>query len=80
MKDLGVLAGNITGTSCFFFVAPSIPLLLADSCRKMRVCVFLQQSGAGEPPQFWKKNAPRIWAEMLASNQFRESLRELLRE
>ena len=26
------------------------------------------------------KKAPRIWAEILASNQFRESLRELLRE
>ena len=30
-------------------------------------------------PNF-EKNAPRIWAEILASNQFRESLRELLRE
>ena len=34
---------------------------------------------AGTTP-ILKKNAPRIWAEILAFNQFRESLRELLRE
>ena len=33
----------------------------------------------GNHPDF-EKNAPRIWAEILTSNQFRESLRELLRE
>ena len=33
----------------------------------------------GEHPNF-EKDAPRTWAEILASNQFRESLRELLRE
>ena len=34
---------------------------------------------AGTAP-ILKKNAPRIWAEILACNQFRESLREFLRE
>ena len=33
----------------------------------------------GDHPNF-EKNAPRIWAKILASNQFRESLGELLRE
>ena len=34
---------------------------------------------AGTTP-ILKKDAPRIWAEILASNEFQESLRELLRE
>ena len=39
----------------------------------------LQMSGAREPPHFWKKGSENLgWN--LASNQFRESLRELLRE
>ena len=33
----------------------------------------------GDQPNF-EENAPRIWAEILASNRFRELLRELLRE
>ena len=80
MKDLWVLAGNITGTICCFFVAPSIPLRLTDSCRKMRVCGLSATIWRGGTTPILKKNTPRIWAEMLASNQFRESLRELLRE
>ena len=53
--------------------------VLEELREKRDFCTARNILACGDHPNF-EKNAPRIWAEILASNQFRESLRELLRE
>ena len=74
----------------FFFLSLSLSLSLSerlsllDSCSPKRQPIF-QDTLCASRHYVWrtgtapiKRNAPRIWAGMLASNQLQESLRELL--
>ena len=65
IKNLGAKAPSLTPW----------PGSLRNSLCRFSLGVF----SVRDHPNF-EKNALRIWAEILASNQFRESLRELLRE